>query len=309
MYGAVQPEVAPYYLKNILIPQFSNSFQQLIESLVIKSNKIIEKSKQLYQQAEELLLTELGLKDWQPTEDNITVKSFSQSFLASGRLDAEYYQPKYDQLISKINNYNYLQLIDIVTIKKSIEPGSDVYSDQGIPFIRVSNLSQYGLSETEIYLPENLIENIHTLKPKKDTILLSKDGSIGIAYKVDQDLDIITSSAILHLTIKNNLLILPDYLTLVLNSIITKLQAERDSGGSIIQHWRISEIEQILIPVIDLSLQENISNKMQESFNLRQQSKQLLEIAKIGVEKAIESDEDIAINWINEELGKWEIEI
>lgn len=40
------------------------------------------------------------------------------------------------------------------------------------------------------------------LQPKKDTILLSKDGSVCIAYKVEKDLDIVTPGAILHLELK-----------------------------------------------------------------------------------------------------------
>ena len=35
--------------------------------------------------------------------------------------------------------------------------------------------------------------DIPELKPKKDTILFSKDGSIGIAYKVQSDLNVFTS--------------------------------------------------------------------------------------------------------------------
>lgn len=42
---------------------------------------------------------------------------------------------------------------------------------------------------------------------------------------------------------------------------------------------------------------------MLESFDLKQKSKQLLEIAKIGVEKAIETDEATATDWINQQLA------
>ncbi|MFN9869534.1 MAG: hypothetical protein ACK568_21260 [Pseudanabaena sp.] len=35
---------------------------------------------------------------------------------------------------------------------------------------------------------------------------------------------------------------------------------------------------------------------------LRDQSRKLLEIAKTGVEKAIEQNEEVAINWINQQL-------
>ena len=46
-------------------------------------------------------------------------------------------------------------------------------------------------------------------------------------------MNFISSSGILHLTMKDNA-VLPDYLTLVLNSKLVRLQAERSAGGSII---------------------------------------------------------------------------
>ena len=61
-------------------------------------------------------------------------------------------------------------------------------------------------------------------------------------------MEVITSGALLHLTIKNPDEILPDYLTMVLNSPIVQLQAERDTNGAIIQHWKPSEIEKVVIP-------------------------------------------------------------
>lgn len=300
--GNVQLHLFIYKIKEIKIPELEIDFQEIIEGIVEKSKFLLDYSKTLYQQAEELLLSELGLKDWQPTEKTVAVKSFAQSFLSSGRFDAEYYQPKYDDLLELLENCQVAKLKDIVSIKKSIEPGSDAYQQNGLPFVRVSNLSKFEITAPEIHISHNFIDNIESFKPKKDTILLSKDGSLGIAHKIENDLEAITSGAILHLKIKNQVFILPDYLTLILNSIIVKLQAERDSGGSIIQHWRVSEIENILIPVINISLQEDISKKLQMSFIKRKQSKQLLEIAKTSVERAIETDEATATAWMNQQL-------
>ncbi len=48
---------------------------------------------------------------------------------------------------------------------------------------------------------------------------------------------------------------------------------------------------------------------MLESSDLKLKSKQLLEIAKIGVEKAIETDETTATNWINQQLENLGIDI
>lgn len=43
-------------------------------------------------------------------------------------------------------------------------------------------------------------------------------------------------------------------------------------------------------------------DKIKSSFSLKQKPKQLLEIAKTGVERAIEVDEATATIWINEQL-------
>ena len=142
------------------------------------------------------------------------------------------------------------------------------------------------------------MDNIEDLYPKKDTILLSKDGSVGIAYKLEENIEAVTSSALLHLTVRNQNIILPDYLTLVLNSPIVQLQAERDCNGAIIQHWKPSDIEKVLIPILDMSIQQEIVEKVEESFRLRRESKRLLDVTVKSVEIAIETDEETALKWL-----------
>ena len=298
--GNVQLNLFIYRIKTLKIANLSNDFQKIIEDSVLLSDSKRLGAKQLYSQAEQLLLSELGLQNWQPTTENINEKSFKDSFLTTGRLDAEYYQPKYEEILSCVNKFGTKELGKIVSISKSIEPGSEAYQDSGIPFIRVSNISKFGLSDTDIFLNRDKYEN-DLLKPKKDTILLTKDGSVGIAYKVEKDLDAITSGALLHLKIADNDF-LPDYLTLILNSIVVKLQSERDSGGSIIQHWKPSEIEQVIIPKINFETQQQIGELIQESFALKQQSEHLLEVAKRAVEIAIEEDEGTAMEYLSENI-------
>ena len=117
---------------------------------------------------------------------------------------------------------------------------------------------------------------------------------------------IITSGALLHLTVRDTDTVLPDYLTLVLNSPIVQLQAERDANGAIIQHWKPSEIEKVVIPVLDMSIQREISDKVQESFALRHKSKELLEYAKQAVEMAIEQGEETALDWLKDKVSACE---
>lgn len=301
MYGGSQPEIAPYYLNNIPIPDFSITFQQIIENVLKLSEVSIEESQTQYKETQTILLQELGITETLLQTKGLAInnKSFKDSFADSGRLDAEYYQPKYEAImqVARFGGMEAACLDAFVNIKKSIEPGSDAYQETGIPFLRVSNISKLELTEPDIYLDETLY-GIEALYPKKDTILLTKDGSVGLAYKVEHDMKAITSSALLHLEVINTNVILPDYLTLVLNSPVVQMQAERDCGGSIIQHWRIDEVRKVMIPLLDMPTQQQIASLIQQSFQLRKQSKHLLDIAKQAVEMAIETDEATAMAFI-----------
>lgn len=290
-----QTNVNPEEVKEIEIPILDIDLQQKIRCCFTQANSLRILSQKTYSETELILHNELGINSIAVTDVNVSQKRFSD-FINSGRLDAEYYQPKYDDLFSRLSKFETKRLGDIVQIRKSIEPGSEAYQNQGIPFIRVSNLSKFGFSDTEIHLSPDEYGDV--IRPKQNTILLSKDGSVGIAYKVEQDMDVITSGAILHLTITDNEF-MPDYLTLVLNSVIVGMQAERDAGGSIIQHWKPSEIENVIIPKLSQEIQQEITNKVKESFALRRESKRLLDLAKTAVETAIEQGENAALRLLD----------
>ena len=290
-----QTNVNPEEVKEIEIPILDIDLQQKIRCCFTQANSLRILSQKTYSEAELISHNELGINSIAVTDVNVSQKRFSD-FINSGRLDAEYYQPKYDDLFSRLSKFETKRLGDIVQIRKSIEPGSEAYQNQGIPFIRVSNLSKFGFSDTEIHLSPDEYGDV--IRPKQNTILLSKDGSVGIAYKVEQDMDVITSGAILHLTITDNEF-MPDYLTLVLNSVIVGMQAERDAGGSIIQHWKPSEIENVIIPKLSQEIQQEITNKVKESFALRRESKRLLDLAKTAVETAIEQGENAALRLLD----------
>lgn len=296
----IQEEIAQHVQSSISLRKESQQLLEhaklTVEGAIQNGGKIAseyyvlqEKSAMELHIAIYVLLHEVGIisNDAKVKVRNVvcSCKKLSDSFLASGRLDAEYYQPKYDLLFEKLKGFPTATIKEIATIQKSIEPGSDAYQEEGIPFIRVANLSKFGLSNSDVKLDTTQFAD--TIRPQKDTILLSKDGSVGIAYKMEETQDVITSSAILHLQLTTSN-VLPDYLTLVLNSIVVKLQAERDAGGSIIQHWKPSEIEHVIIPILPMNEQQMIANKIKQSFKMREDAQDLLLQAKCIIETAIE---------------------
>lgn len=309
--GTARSLISQENFKDIFVPVFSDDFQNSIQNLIEQSQKFIEKSKSIYSQAEQLLLSELGLLDWKPKHTLAFVKNFSDTQKAE-RFDAEYFQPKYEEIVEAVKKYKggFDELGNLVKIKKSVEPGSEAYQESGIPFVRVSNLSKFELSDNnQQFISDKLYDELRTYQPKKGEILLSKDATPGMAYYLNEESQkMIVSGGILRLKMDSEQ-VLPEYLTLVLNSVIVQKQIERDAGGSIINHWRPDQVKATLIPILKEDKQKEIKELIEKSFNDRKLSKSLLEIAKRGVEMAIEKDEETASKWIDGEVAKLKIKL
>jgi type I restriction enzyme M protein len=305
--GNVQLNLFIYKIKTLKIPFLSNYFQLIIQNIVKFAHELLIESQAIYQQAEDLLLKELGLKDWQPTEESIAVKSFSESFLSSGRLDAEYYQPKYDQVEEAIQSCSF-HCQRLGTLIEPILNGFDYrdYTEEGTPYIRVGDIKNGQINiESTVKIPITISDVDKSVGLQVGDILFTRKGSFGnSAIVTELEIDSIISSEImlLRLTLIFKQEILPEYVSLFLNSKFGYLQVERRVHG--VAYYSISQpdLANVLIPILPKSQQQKIVDKIKSSFLLKQKSKQLLEIAKIGVEKAIETDEETATAWINQQL-------
>ena len=296
-YGSAQPEVAPSFLYQIPVPNWEN-LQTEIENTYLRSKDLTELSKTRYAETQTLLLSELGLADWRPKHTLAFTTDYA-SMQQAERIDADYFQPKYGDIISAIKCYpgGWNTLENLVTFKKCVEVGSGAYLDAGVPFVRVSNLNPFEITE-EKYISEELYTDIEEYQPKQGEILLSKDATPGIAYHLPEEpKKMIPSSGILRLKNKTDK-IGNEYLTLVLNSILTQEQINRDVGGSVILHWRPDQVAATVIPILHQERQAEIQQKIIDSFNLRKHAKDLLEHAKRAVEIGIEQDEQTAIDWL-----------
>jgi restriction endonuclease S subunit len=276
---------------NFLIPVISKNSQLEIEKIVKEAHQKQSESKQLYTQAENLLLEELGLVGYQP-KHQLTFSTLKSEIEQAGRFDSEYFQPKYFDIISHIENYagGFETVKNIVDWKKGIEVGTSAYSENGKDFVRVSDISINGIEQSNKKISTALFSELkQDFQAKKDEILFTKDGTIGISYLLKEDTNGVISSAFLRLKIKEkHQNIEKECLTLILNSVVCKLQIEQLSGGAIIAHLKPSDFERFKIPLIKQSIQNQIAKKITQSHALRQQSKELLELAKTKVEQEIE---------------------
>lgn len=306
--GTVPLSIDKKSVRSIPVPMLEKKFQSVIKKLVEQHFFLKNQFRKCYTQAEQLLLSELDLLDWQPTHQLTFIKNFSDTVQA-GCIDAEYFQPQYEEIIDAIKKYKggFDRLGNLVSIEKGTEPGSKAYVDNALltPFVRVSNLTRLGfLKNNQQYISKQLYEKLKKYQPKQGEILLSKDGTPGIAYYLDRKVpEMIISSGILRLKLHKQK-VFPCYLTLLLNSPVVQKQIEQSAGGSIINHWRPDQVESTIVPILDIRKQKEIEKLVVDSQKANKDSRALLEIAKRGVELAIEKDEKEAEKWINLEIEK-----
>jgi restriction endonuclease S subunit len=293
---------AQFYLNSeqigsFIVPDVDIKQQNKIAKYFKEIQGQMQDSESLYHQAETLLLEELNLKDFEAKNSLSSVVNLSE-ILEFQRMDAEYFQPKYKNLIEHIRkNCNGVPLGELVSVKKGIEPGAESYQTEGRQFIRVSSMSKYGINDNDQkYLTDDLYNELKNgYEPKKGEILLTKDASPGVAYVLKDDMEGIISGGVLRLKLNPSASsgqekIEDEYLALCLNSVIGQMQAERDAGGSVIMHWKPEQIKNVMIPILSKQTQQKISSLVRESFEKRIKVKELLEEAKRKVEEMIEKN-------------------
>lgn len=288
MYGSSQPEIAPKFIKIIPVPRFEYSIENKLTTNVLKAYKLRQQSQSLYKQAIDLLEQGLGLEGVGFEKPKSYIAKFSE-VVSNFRNDADYYQTKYRQLDAHLKTKETVALSSICNFLKGFEVGTSLYTLEGPVFIRVSNLTKDGFKfgNADKYISETTHSSLKAFQPIIGDILLTKDGTIGTCYVVDENVKGIISSGIMNLELTDNS-IPKEYLALVINSKICQMQAERECSGALISHWKPEQIRRLRIPVLTKEIMQEISELVVKSKDARKQSQQLLTDAKARVEQLIE---------------------
>jgi len=262
--------------------------QNQIGDLFSQYQYLRSSAQSLYTQAEQLLEHELGL-DKIEFENPISHEASFSEVLSNNRADADYYQTKFRELKEHINKIRTLQLSDLFSLLKGVEVGSKAYRDNGKLFIRVSNLTPQGVVTTasDKYIEEPLYNSLKLFKSNQGDILLTKDGTVGICYVVDEEIEGIICGGILKLQMLNSN-ISPEYLALAINSKFCQMQAQRDCCGALIVHWKPGDIKKLRIPILQDSIMQNLADMVTRAKSAKRQSQLLLAQAKQRVEDLIE---------------------
>jgi restriction endonuclease S subunit len=289
--GTVQQGLILPDLHDFPVPKVEGSQEKEIETLVKESYYLEQTSERSHAVAESLLLAVLGLEklDLSP---KLTYKAMFDEVKTAERFDSEYYQPKYHHIINTMEQSGF----PIRRLGQIIEPilnGFDYrnYEEEGTPYIRVGDVRNgridlAGAAKVPITL-DDVGKNIGL---QVNDILFTRKGTFGQAAVVREGQEhAIISSEIMLLRLRDNgdLPLLPDYLSLFLNSPVGFQQIERRVHG--VAYYSISQTDlaTVRIAIPSIQIQEKLADKVQNSLRAEKEAKQLLEFAKQRVEQMI----------------------
>ena len=285
--GNIQMHLNLTDCKNIFVPQLSHLFQKKINNIFWLAFDYKRQSESLYHQAEELLLETIGLKNFKPNEKGTNIKTFKKSFLTTGRLDAEYYQPKYEEYIKLLKKYS--GGFDL------LEKACDLKDNSFIPeetkeykYIELSDIGNSGnitgcMLAKGSELPSRARRKVNT----NDVIISSIEGSLESCALVTENYDnalCLTGFYVIKSRTINSEILLVLFKSEVMQNIL-----KQNCSGTILTAINKTEFSQIPVPFIDKSSQKQIASLIKKSFSLRDESGKLLEEAKEMVEREIEN--------------------
>lgn len=273
----------------LYVVEKSPAFQEKVAAMIERAKETISESEALYRQAETNLLQHLGLPAQPPRpvlhEVAYNIKTLDESFNATGRWDAELYQPKYDAIAARFSSHQPVPLQQLATLTKGTQARSEATDrSKGTLYASIKDCSANLITTTERTEEEGLV----LLAPEGLALAITGAtiGKVGLnltgeAVAISGDLVGIHPSADVS----------PYYLLAVLASWPITDLCRRDTTGATNGHLAVSDVAQYLIPILPAAQQAAIANQVQRSFALRTESEALLTCAKQAVEVAIEQGE------------------
>lgn len=215
------------------------------------------------------------------------------------RLDAEYFQPKYDEIVKAIKGYpsgwdtlgNLSKLRD-----KNFTPLDKIE----YRYIELSSIAgNGGITDCMVEEGQDLPSRARRKVATGDVIVSSIEGSLSSIALIEKEYNQSLCSTGFHVI--NSKSFNSETLLVLLKSMVGQLQLKKGCSGTILTAINKDEFNKVILPKVDGNVQSQIQQKITESFNLRKLSNHLLECAKRAVEIAIEQNEDVAVNWLRDQ--------
>lgn len=292
-----QANFSPAKFKEIRVPLFSPRLMDEIERLTYLAFECLENSMATHQAAEELLQNKIAINTTQLTATFSNVKTIQQSYHISNRLDAEYYQPKYDEIIDQISQCPYgrdkIGNLYILRDKNFVPDDNARYKYVELSDIGVNGeISGYSY-EYGANLPSRARRIVHT----GDIIISSIEGSLQSCAIITEEYDGALCSTGFYVLSPRR--INSETSLVLFKSPAIQALLKRACTGTILTAINKAEFTTISLPIINIDTQNKIADIVQQGTALRKESHRLLNLAKTAVETAIEKGENVAMKLLN----------
>ena len=294
--GGVQQRVNLDDLTNLKIPLVAKNLQNEVDKVFQEAILQREATERFYSQAENLLLEKLGLKEFKKELEEKSELCWTVNYSdvkEANRIDAEYFQPKYQKLISKLKSQNAEPLLEVLE-NMAAKFDAAKQPDTTFNYIELADVdSSIGIiSGSSEVLGKGAPSRAKRVLKKGDVIVSSIQGSLQKAALIDKTQDgFLASTGFFQFRSKT---ILPEVLLVLAKSFIFQMQLEKQCAGTILTAVPHESLKNIAVPILPLETQQKIADLVKQSHLARQKSKELLEEAKRKVEKMIEGKNEIA---------------
>lgn len=294
-----QSNVNAEEIKRVQIPLLSKDFQLKIKDCFDNFFNHIRESESTFALAQNAILKDLNLLAWHPNRQLFFVRKKSDVAF-SGRYDAEYYQPKYDDIISRVKNYRN----GWETIENLVESKSDNYIPENktsYQYVELSHVGSYGeITGCIVEEGENLPTRARCIISENDIIVSSVEGSLSQIAMVDKKYHKSLCSTGFYVLQSNTLN--PETLLVLLKSFVGQLQLKKGCSGTILTAINKEYFNEIVLPIITDATQVTVKNLINQSFLFRTKAIQFINMSKQAVEMAIEHNEIVAQQWLDEKI-------
>ena len=284
-------------VEDVLVPQMSSRFIRTIESSYNEAIQFEDDSERAFAEAQSLLLAELNLADWQHKSPPSFFTNFSATW-SIGRVDADYFQPKYDEIIAAIKDYSggWDTLGNLVHLRtESFMPAAAAE----YKYIELAHVGASGAISGCLVAPGADLPSRARRKVSMDDVIVSSvEGSLDSIALVDSEYDGAICSTGFH--VMNATSLNSETLLVMLKSIVGQSQLKRGCNGTILTAINLDAVKQIVLPVASKKAQTQVQQLVAKSTALRQASVNLFRRTKQAVEMAIEQDEHSAIAWLDQ---------
>lgn len=295
--GTVPLTIDKKAIKSLYVPIFSYEFRSKLNNLIFTVNEESKNARMLYNRAENLLVSELGLENFNPSSEKFSIRTLKESFLRTGRIDSEYYQPKYDDYLKKVFSYcnGYELLEECCNIKDEKFMPKDDEEYRYIELANVRNNAQ--ISDCDILFGKDLPTRARRKVNTGDVIVSNVEGSLESCALITEKYDNSLCSTGFYV-VNSNKINSESLLTLFKSSLMLNLM-KKGCSGTILTNISKEEFIKLPIPLLRQNIQDEIASFIKQSMEYSKKAKDLLNISIKSIEIAIDQDEEMAQKFLD----------